>query len=421
MKKNNKKIKINQNVDLSDVTLEEMTQVEQDLLVNLAKKKLASKMIEDAYKKHPDWPSPATMMPVRSTIGYTTLFGNYYLFYLTIPDLLDVLLVDNVFYDEKELKWKVKFKGIDIDCLNEAVGVFGDSISFRELYSKNDLYKLMFKFSFVKFPQSPVGLSPKEFEKFVYDYSASKPEIFKNSLSLIQVLEKELNYHGCNLGAAPFIKYEDIPVKLYNAMMENEASDIVNFSPRKVIFDLWRENPKNQLKEAVSFYDYIVDVHELPNDSYFDIRITSDIPMLTNFYWPHPCNRHRGYTQFLSNNSKRILKPKKITDKVLQKLSPIVKIKTYPSLRIKTVLESLDKGYEIDNFKVLINSYIKSLQQKGLIDKLQIEVTLEDMLEETLKEADFVEKVKSRNKTGLHVIKTQPKKRGMGYNKIYNK
>ena len=45
MEKNNKKIKINPNVDLSDATLEEMTQVEQDLLVNLAKKKLASKMI----------------------------------------------------------------------------------------------------------------------------------------------------------------------------------------------------------------------------------------------------------------------------------------------------------------------------------------------------------------------------------------
>lgn len=411
--KNNKKIKINPNVDLSDATLEEMTQVEQDLLVNLAKKKLASKMIEDAYKKHPDWPSPAaTMMPVRSTIGYTTLFGNYYLFYLTIPDLLDVLLVDNVFYDEKEMKWRVKFKGIDTDSLDKAVGLFFNSISFKELYSGNDLYKLMFKFSFVKFPKSPVGLSPKEFEEFVYDYLASKPEIFKNSLNLIQVLEKELKYHGCNLGAAPFIKYEDIPVKLYKAMMENEASDIVNFSPRKVIFDLWRENPKNQLKEAVSFYDCIVDVHELSNDSYFDIRITSDIPMMTNFYWPHPYNRHRGYTQFLSNNSQRILKPKKITDKVLQKLSPIVKIKTYPSLRIKAVLESLGKGYEIENFKSLINFYIKSLQQKGLIDKLQIEVSLEDMLEETLKEADFVEKVKSRNKTGLHVIKTPPEKKG---------
>ena len=407
MKKDNKKIKINPNVDLSDATLEEMTQVEQGLLVKLAKKKLASKMIEDAYKKHPDWPSPAaTIMPVRSTIGYTTLFGNYYLFYLTIPELLDILLVDDVFYDEKQMKWRVKFKGIDTDSLDKAVGLFFNSISFKELYSGDDLYKLMFKFSFVKFPKSPVGLSPKEFEEFVYDYLASKPEIFKNSLSLIQVLEKELNYHGCNLGAAPFIKYEDIPVKLYNAMMENEASDIVNFSPRKVIFDLWRENPKNQLKEAVSFYDYIVDVHELPNDSYFDIRITSDIPMLTNFYWPHPCNRHRGYTQFLSNNSKRILKPKKITDKVLQKLSPIVKIKTYPSLRIKAVLESLGKEYEIPCFKSLINPYVKSLRRKGLIDKLQIEVSLEDMLEETLKEAEFVEKVKSRNKTGLHAAKT---------------
>jgi len=407
MKKNNKKIKINPNVDLSDVTLEEMTQVEQDLLVKLAKKKLASKMIEDAYKKHPDWPLPAaTMMPVRSTIGYTVLFGNYYLFYLTIPELLDILLVDDVFYDEKEMKWRVKFKGIDIDSLDKAVGLFFNSISFKELYSGNDLYKLMFKFSFVKFPKSPVGLSPKEFEEFVYDYLASEPEIFKNSLSLIQVLEKELKYHGYNLGAAPFIKYEGIPVKLYNAMMKNEASDITNFSPRKVIFDLWRENPKNQLGEAGSFYDYIVDVHELPNDSYFDIRITSDVPMLTNFYWPHPCNQHRGYTRFLPNNLQSILKPKKITDKVLRELSPIVKIKTYPSLRIKTVLESLDKGYEIDNFKALINSYIKSLQQKGLIDKLQIEVTLEDMLEETLKEADFVEKVKSRNKTGLHTVKT---------------
>ena len=109
MKENNKKIKINPNVDLSDATLEEMTQVEQDLLVNLAKKKLASKMIEDAYKKHPDWPSPAaTMMPIRSTIGYTVLFGNYYLFYLTIPGLLDVLLVDNVFYDEKEMESEIQ-------------------------------------------------------------------------------------------------------------------------------------------------------------------------------------------------------------------------------------------------------------------------------------------------------------------------
>ena len=136
MEKNNEKIKINPNVDLSDATLEEMTQVEQDLLVNLAKKKLASKMIEDVYKKHPDWPSPAaTIMPARSTIGYTTLFGNYYLFYLTIPDLLDVLLVDNVFYDEKEMKWKVKFKGINIDSLDKAVGLFFKSISFKELYS----------------------------------------------------------------------------------------------------------------------------------------------------------------------------------------------------------------------------------------------------------------------------------------------
>lgn len=414
MEKNNEKIKINPNVDLSDATLEEMTQVEQDLLVNLAKKKLASKMIEDVYKKHPDWPSPAaTIMPARSTIGYTTLFGNYYLFYLTIPDLLDVLLVDNVFYDEKEMKWRVKFKGIDIDSLDKAVGLFFKSISFKELYSGNDLYKLMFKFSFVKFPKSPVGLSPKEFEEFVYGYLASNPEIFKNSLSLIRVLEKELNYHGYNLGATPFIKFEDIPVKLYKSMMKNEAYDIINFAPKKVIFDLWKENPKNQLGEAGSFYDYIVNVQNLPNDSYFDIRITSDIPMLTNFYWPHPCNRHRGYIRFLSNNLKSLLRPKKITDKVLRELSPIVKIKTYPSLRIKTVLESLGKGYEIENFKALINSYIKSLQKKGLIDKLQVEVTLEDMLEETLKEADFVENVKSRNKTGLHVVKTPPEKNGV--------
>ena len=408
MEKNNKKIKINPNVDLSDATLEEMTQIEQDLLVNLAKKKLASKMIEDAYKKHPDWPSPvATIMPVRSTIGYTTLFGNYYLFYLTIPELLDILLVDDVFYDEKEMKWRVKFKGIDTDSLDKAVGLFFKSISFKELYSGNDLYKLMFKFSFVKFPKSPVGLSKKEFDDLVYDL-ASNPEIFKNSLSLIQVLENELKYHSYNLGAAPFIKYEDIPVKLYKAMMKNEAYDIINFAPKKVIFDLWKENPKNQLGEAGSFYDYIVNVQNLPNDSYFDIRITSDIPMLTNFYWPHPCNRHRGYTRFLSNNFKSLLRPKKITDKVLRELSPIVKIKTYPSLRIKTVLESLGKGYEIENFKVLINSYIKSLQQKGLIDKLQIEVTLEDMLEETLKEADFVEKVKSRSKTGFHIVGKSP-------------
>lgn len=409
MKKNNKKIKINPNVDLSDATLEEMTLVEQDLLVNLAKKKLASKMIEDAYKKHPDWPSPAaTMMPVRSTIGYTTLFGNYYLFYLTIPDLLDVLLVDDVFYDEKQMKWRIKFKGIDTDSLDKAVGLFNKSISFRELYSGNDLYKLMFKFSFVKFPKSPVGLSPKEFEELVYDYSESKPEIFKNSLNLIQVLEKELNYHGYNLGAAPFIKYEDIPVKLYTAMIKNGASDIINNVPKGTIFDLWKGNPRRQLDETEtsSFYDYIVNVQNLPNDSYFDIRITSEIPMLTNFYWPHLCNRHRGYAQFLSNKLQNSLKPKKLVDKVLRGLSPVVKVKTYPSLRIQEVLESFDKEYEIPCFKSLINPYVESLRRKGLIDKLQIKVSLEDMLEETLKEADFVEKVKSRNKTGIHNVKT---------------
>ena len=263
MKENNKKIKINPNVDLSDVTLEEMTQVEQDLLVNLAKKKLASKMIEDAYKKHPDWPSPAaTMMPVRSTIGYTVLFGNYYLFYLTIPELLDVLLVDNVFYDEKEMKWRVKFKGIDIDKLNEAVGVFGDSISFRELYSGNDLYKLMFKFSFVKFPKSPLGLSKKEFDDLVYDL-ASKPEVLKNKLDIIQVLENELKYHGYNLGATPFIKHKDVPKKLYRTMMNNDASDIISYVPKTKIFDLWEENPNKQLEESNGFYDYIVNIHEL--------------------------------------------------------------------------------------------------------------------------------------------------------------
>lgn len=409
MKKDNKKIKINPNVDLSDATLEEMTLVEQDLLVNLAKKKLASKMIEDAYKKHPDWPSPAaTMMPVRSTIGYTTLFGNYYLFYLTIPDLLDVLLVDDVFYDEKQMKWRIKFKGIDTDSLDKAVGLFNKSISFRKLYSGNDLYKLMFKFSFVKFPKSPVGLSPKEFEELVYDYSESKPEIFKNSLNLIQVLEKELNYHGYNLGAAPFIKYEDIPVKLYTAMIKNGASDIINNVPKETIFDLWKGNPRRQLDETEtsSFYDYIVNVQNLPNDSYFDIRITSEIPILTNFYWPHLCNRHRGYAQFLSNKLQNSLKPKKLVDKVLRGLSPVVKVKTYPSLRIQEVLESLDKEYEIPCFKSLINPYVESLRRKGLIDKLQIKVSLEDMLEETLKEADFVEKVKSRNKTGIHNVKT---------------
>lgn len=409
MKKDNKKIKINPNVDLSDATLEEMTQVEQELLVKLAKKKLASKMIEDAYKKHPDWPSPAaTMMPVRSTIGYTTLFGNYYLFYLTIPELLDILLVDNVFYDEKEMKWKARFKGIDTDSLDKAVGLFNKSISFRELYSGNDLYKLMFKFSFVKFPKSPVGLSPKEFEELVYDYSESKPEIFKNSLNLIQVLEKELNYHGYNLGAAPFIKYEDIPVKLYTDMIKNGASDIINNVPKETIFDLWKGNPRQQLNETEtsSFYDYIVNVQNLPSDSYFDIRITSEIPMLTNFYWPHPCNRHRGYTRFLSDNLQKSLKPKKLVDKVLRELSPVVKVKTYPSLRIQEILESLGKEYEIPCFKSLINPYVKSLRRKGLIDKLQIEVSLEDMLEETLKEAEFVEKVKSRNKTGLHAAKT---------------
>lgn len=404
MKKNNKKIKINPNVDLSDATLEEMTQVEQGLLVKLAKKKLASKMIEDAYKKHPDWSSPAaTIMPVRSTIGYTTLFGNYYLFYLTIPDLLDVLLVDNVFYDEKEMKWRVKFKGIDIDSLDKAVGVFGDSISFRELYSGNDLYKLMFKFSFVKFPKSPLGLSKKEFDDLVYDL-ASKPEVLKNKLDIIQVLENELKYHGYNLGATPFIKHKDVPKKLYRTMMNNDASDIISYVPKTKIFDLWKENPNKQLEESNGFYDYIVNIHELPDDTYINIRITSEKPRLTKFYWPHPCNQYRGYTRFLPDNLQSLLRPKKLADKILRELSAIVKIETYPSLRIKTVLESLDKGYEIENFKSLINFYVKSLQQKGLIDKLQIEVTLEDMLEETLKEADFVEKVKSRSKTCLHIV-----------------
>lgn len=412
MKKNNKKININASVNLSDATLEEMTQVEQELLVKLAKKKLALKMIDDTYKKHPDWPSPsATFMPVRSTIGYTVLFGNYYLFYLTIPDLLDILLVDNVFYDEKEMKWRLKFKGIDIDKLNGAVGVFGDSISFRELYSRNDLYKLMFKFSFVKFPQSPVGLSKEEFDEFVYEL-ATKPDVFKNRLNIIQVLEKELNYHGYNLGAAPFIKFEDIPKKLYKAMINNDASDIINYLSKEKIFGLWKENPKNQLEETGSFYDYIVNVQNLPNDSYFDIRITSDVPMLTNFYWPHSCNRYRGYTRFLPDNLQSLLRPKKLANKVLKKISPTIKIKTYPSLKIEDILEELGKEHEIPNFKSLIISYTESLQQKGLINKLQIEVTLEDMLEETLKEADFVEKVKSRNKTGLHVVKTQTEKNG---------
>lgn len=412
MKKNNKKIKINPNVDLSDATLEEMTQVEQDLLVNLAKKKLASKMIEDAYKKHPDWPSPAaTIMPVRSTIGYTTLFGNYYLFYLTIPDLLDVLLVDDVFYDEKEMKWRVKFKGIDIDCLNEVVGIFGDSISFRELYSRNDLYKLMFKFSFVKFPQSPAGLSKKEFDDFVYEW-ATKPDVLKNRLNIIQVLEKELDYHGYNLGAAPFIKFEDIPEKLYKTMMNNDASDIINYVTKERIFELWKENPKKQLTESNGFYDYIVNVDELPDDVYFGIRITSKSPEMTRFYWPKPFNKHRGYDKFLPNNLQSSTKPKKLHQRLLQRLSSVIKIKTYPSLEIDDILEELGKEREISRFKVLITSYVEFLKEKGLIDKLQIEVTLEDMLEETLKEADFVEKVKSRNKTGLHVIKTPPKKKG---------
>lgn len=404
MKKNNNKIKINPNVDLSDVTLEEMTQVEQDLLVNLAKKKLASKMIEDAYKKHPDWPSPAaTMMPVRSTIGYTTLFGNYYLFYLTIPDLLDVLLVDDVFYDEKQLKWRVKFKGIDIDCLNEAVGVFGDSISFRELYSRNDLYKLMFKFSFVKFPQSPVGLSKKEFDDFVYEW-ATKPDILKNRLNIIQVLEKELDYYGYNLGAAPFIKFEDIPEKLYKTMMNNDASDVINYVPKERIFEIWKENLGKQLTESNGFYDYIVNVDELPDDVYFGIRITSKSPEMTRFYWPKPFNKHRGYDRFFPNNLQSPTKPKKLHQKLLQRLSPVIKIKTYPSLEIDDILEELGKEREISRFKVLITSYVEFLKEKGLINKLQIEVTLEDMLEETLKEADFVEKVKSRSNIVLPIV-----------------
>jgi hypothetical protein len=404
MEKNNKKIKINPNVDLSDATLEEMTQVEQDLLVNLAKKKLASKMIEDAYKKHPDWPSPAaTMMPVRSTIGYTVLFGNYYLFYLTIPELLDVLLVDNVFYDEKEMKWKAKFKGLDLDRINEVVGLFGDSISFRELFSGNDLYKLMFKFSFVKFPKSPVGLSKQEFEDLVYEW-ASKPEILKNKLNIIQVLEKELDFHGYDLGAAPFIKFEDIPKKLYGTMLNNCASDIINYAPKTQILDLWKENPEKQLTNSNGFYDYIVDVDELPDNIYFDIRITSKSPKMTRFYWPKQFNKHRGYERFLPSNLQSPTKPKKLHEKLLQRLSPIVKIKTYPSVKVEDVLKELDKEQEIPRLKPLVISYVESLQQKGLIDKLQIEVTLEDMLEETLKEADFVEKVKSRNKTGFHIV-----------------
>lgn len=408
MKKNNKKININSSVNLSDATLEEMTQVEQELLVKLAKKKLALKMIDDTYKKHPDWPSPsATFMPVRSTIGYTVLFGNYYLFYLTIPDLLDILLVDNVFYDEKEMKWRLKFKGIDIDKLNEAVGVFGDSISFRELYSRNDLYKLMFKFSFVKFPQSPVGLSKEEFDEFVYEL-ATKPDVLKNRLNIIQVLEKELNYHGYNLGAAPFIKFEDIPKKLYKAMINNDASDIINYLSKEKIFGLWKEAPKKQLEEVGSFYDYIVNINELSDDVYFDIRITPEMPRITKFYWPHPCNRYRGYTRFLPDNLQSLLRPKKIANKVLRKISPTIKIKTYPSLKIEDILEKLGREHEIPNFKSLIISYTESLQQKGLINKLQIEVSLEDMLEETLKEADFVEKVKSRSKTGLHIVGKSP-------------
>lgn len=408
MKKNNKKIKINPNVDLSDATLEEMTLVEQDLLVNLAKKKLASKMIEDAYKKHPDWPSPAaTMMPVRSTIGYTTLFGNYYLFYLTIPDLLDVLLVDNVFYDEKEMKWRVKFKGIDIDSLDKAVGLFFKSISFKELYSGNDLYKLMFKFSFLKFPKSPLGLSKKEFDDLVYDL-ASKPEVLKNKLDIIQVLENELKYHGYNLGATPFIKHKDVPKKLYRTMMNNDASDIISYVPKTKIFDLWKENPNKQLEESNGFYDYIVNIHELPDDTYINIRITPEMPRITKFYWPHQCNRYRGYTRFLPDNLQSLLRPKKLANKVLRKISPTIKIKTYPSHKIEDILEELGKEHEIPRFKSLITSYVESLQQKGLIDKLQIEVTLEDMLEETLKEADFVEKVKSRSKTGFHIVGKSP-------------
>lgn len=408
MKKNNKKIKINPNIDLSDATLEEMTQIEQDLLVKLAKKKLASKMIEDAYKKHPDWPSPvATMMPVRSTIGYTTLFGNYYLFYLTIPDLLDVLLVNNVFYDEKEMKWKVKFKGIDIDCLNKAVGIFGNSISFRELFSGNDLYKLMFTFSFVEIPKSPLGLPRQEFEDLVYEWT-SNPEILKNKLNIIQVLEKELDYHGYDLGAAPFIKFEDIPKKLYKAMINNDASDIINYLPKEKIFGLWKEAPKKQLEEVGSFYDYIVNINELSDDVYFDIRITPEMPRITKFYWPHQCNRYRGYTRFLPDNLQSLLRPKKLADKVLRKISPTIKIKTYPSIKIEDILKELGREREIPNFKSLIISYTESLQQKGLIDKLQIEVTLEDMLEETLKEADFVEKVKSRSETGLHIVGNSP-------------
>lgn len=404
MKENNKKIKINPNVDLSDATLEEMTQVEQDLLINLAKKKLASKMIEDAYKKHPDWPSPAaTMMPIRSTIGYTVLFGNYYLFYLTIPGLLDVLLVDNVFYDEKEMKWKVKFKGVDLDRINEVVGLFGDSISFRELFSGNDLYKLMFKFSFVKFPESPVGLSKQEFEDLVYEW-ASKPEILKNNLNIIHVLEKELDFHGYDLGAAPFIKYEDIPTKFYNTMINNGASDVINYVTKTQILDSWKENPEKQLTKSNGFYDYIVDVDELPDNTYFDIRITSKSPEMTRFYWPKPFNKHRGYERFLPENIEIPTKPKKLHQKLLQQLSPVVKIKTYPSVKVEDVLEELDKEQEIPRLKSLVISYIESMQQKGLIDKIQIEVTLEDMLEETLKEADFVEKVKSRSKTGLHIV-----------------
>lgn len=408
MKENNKKIKINPNAKLSDATLEEMTQVEQELLVRLAKQKLASKLIDDAYEKHPDWQSPsATMMPIRSTIGYTVLFGNYYLFYLTIPELLDILLVDNVFYDEKELKWKVKFKGIDLDRLDEAIGLFGDSISFRELFSGNDLYKLMFKFSFVKFPKSPTGLPRQEIEDLVYEWSL-KPEILKNNLNIIQVLEKELDYHGYVLGAAPFIKYEDVPTKFYQTMVNNGTSDAINYVPKEQILDLWKENPEKQLTESNSFYDYIVDVDELPDNTYFDIRITSRSPQMTRFYWPKLFNKYRGYKRFFSNNTQSPAKPKKLLQKLLQRLSPVVKIKTYPSVKIEDILAKLDKEQEIPRLKSLVISYIESLQQKGLIDKLQIEVSLEDMLEETLREADFMEKVKSRSKTGLHIVAKSP-------------
>ena len=79
---------------------------------------------------------------------------------------------------KKEMKWRVKFKGIDIDSLDKAVRLFFKSISFKGIVFRNDLYKLMFKFSFVKFPKSPLGLSKKNLTIWFYDL-ASKPEVLK--------------------------------------------------------------------------------------------------------------------------------------------------------------------------------------------------------------------------------------------------